>query len=107
LIHVVPGFSLHDELALLVNAGFTKLEALQSATIAPARFMDREKDLGTIEPGKFADMVLLEANPLDDINHTRKIAAVVLDGRYFSKGALQELLASAARSVKKRKRRKV
>ena len=102
-IHVVPGFSLHDELALLVQAGFTPLEALQSATIGPARFMEKEKDLGTIEPGKFADMVLLEANPLDDINHTKKIAAVVLDGRYFSKGALKELLASAARSAKKRK----
>lgn len=103
-IHVVPGFSLHDELALLVQAGFTPMEALQSATIAPARFMEREKDLGTIEPGKFADMVLLEANPLDDINHTKKIAAVVLDGRHFSKGALKELLASASRSAKKRKR---
>jgi hypothetical protein len=103
-IHVLPGFSLHNELALLVKAGFTPLEALQSATIAPARFKEREKDLGTIERGKFADMVLLEANPLDDINHTKKIAAVVLDGRYFSKRALQELLASAARSVKKRKR---
>lgn len=103
-IHVVPGFSLHDELALLVQAGLTPLEALQSATIAPARFMEREKDLGTIEPGKFADMVLLEANPLDDINHTKKIAAVVLDGRYFPKGALKELLASASRSAKKRRR---
>ena len=103
-IHVVPGFSLHDELALLVKAGFTPMEALQSATIAPARFMEREKDLGTIDPGKFADMVLLEANPLNNINHTKKIAAVVLDGRYFSKGALKELLVSASRSAKKRKR---
>lgn len=101
-IHVVHGFSLHDELALLVKAGFTPLEALQSATIAPARFMEREKELGTIEAGKFADLVLLEANPLDDINHTRKIAAVVINGRYFSKGALQKMLASAARSAKKR-----
>jgi dihydroorotase-like cyclic amidohydrolase len=99
-IHVIPGFSLHTELALLVQAGFTPKEALQSATIAPARFMEREKDLGTIEPGKFADAVLLEANPLDDINNTKKIAAVVLNGRYFPKRALQELLASASRSAK-------
>ncbi|MGH9868142.1 MAG: amidohydrolase family protein [Candidatus Polarisedimenticolia bacterium] len=105
-IHVVPGFSLHDELALLAEAGLTPLEALQAATIAPARFMEREKDLGTIEAGKLADLVLLEANPLDDIRHTRRIAAVVSDGRYFSKGALKGLLASASRSARKRKRLK-
>jgi dihydroorotase-like cyclic amidohydrolase len=100
-IHVVPGFSLHDELAWLVKAGFTPLEALQAATIAPARFMEREKELGTVEAGKFADLALLEANPLDDINHIKKIAAVVINGRYFSKGALQKMLASASRSAKK------
>jgi hypothetical protein len=104
LIHVVPGFSLHTELALLVKAGFRPLEALQAATIAPARFMEREKELGTVEAGKFADLVLLDANPLDDISNTRRIAAVVINGRYFSKGALREMLASAAASAGRRKR---
>jgi hypothetical protein len=99
-IHVVPGFSLHDELAFLVQAGFTPLEALQAATINPARFMEREKELGTTEKGKFADLVLLEANPLDDISNTKKIDAVVINGRYFSKGALQKMLASVSRSAK-------
>jgi Amidohydrolase family len=103
-IHVVHGFSLHDELALLVEAGFTPLEALQAATIAPARFMERENELGTIGVGKFADLVLLEANPLDDIKHTRLIAAVVIDGRYLSKRALQKMLASVSSSAKKAKR---
>jgi imidazolonepropionase-like amidohydrolase len=103
-IHVVHGFSLHNELALLVKAGFTPMEALQAATINPARFMEKEKELGTIEEGKFADLVLLEANPLDEISNTKKIAAVVLNGRYFPKRALQTMLAAASRSAKKSKR---
>ena len=68
-----PGFSLHDELALLVTAGFSPLEALQTATRNPAVFFGVEKELGTIEPGKRADLVLLNANPLEDIHNTRKI----------------------------------
>jgi hypothetical protein len=88
-----PGFSLHDELGLLVQAGLSPMEALQSATRNPARFMGREKDLGTIEPGKLADLVLLDANPLEDIANTRKIAAVVQGGRPFSRDALDEMLA--------------
>lgn len=104
VIHVVPGFSIHDELAFLVKAGFPPLEALRAATIDPARFMDREKELGTIEKGKFADLVLLEANPLNEISNTKKIAAVVINGRYVSKEALQKMLAAAFRSAKKGKR---
>ncbi len=102
MIHVLPGFSIHDELAFLVKAGFTPIEALQAATIDPARFMDREKELGTIEKGKFADLVLLEANPLNDISNTKKIAAVMINGSYFSKEALQKMLAAASTSAKKR-----
>ena len=88
-----PGFSLHDELGLLVEAGLTPMEALQSATRNPARFMGRESDLGTIEPGKLADLVLLEANPLVDIANTRKISAVVAGGRLFSRTSLDGMLA--------------
>jgi imidazolonepropionase-like amidohydrolase len=87
-----PGFSLHDELGLLVRAGLTPMEALQAATRNPARFMGRENELGTIEKGKLADLVLLDANPLDDIANTRKIAAVVLGGRLFPKASLDGML---------------
>ncbi len=90
--YCMPGFSLHDELGLLVQAGLTPMQALQSATLNAARFMEREKDLGTIEPGKLADLVLLNANPLADIGNTRKINAVVFDGRLYSRSALDGML---------------
>jgi len=78
---VLPGPSLHDELELLVESGFTPMEALQTATRNPARYFGTLKDMGTIETGKLADLVLLDANPLDDIRNTRKISMVVLRGR--------------------------
>jgi imidazolonepropionase-like amidohydrolase len=90
--YCLPGFSLHDELSLLVRAGLTPMEALQAATLNPARAMGRESDLGTAEKGKLADLVLLEANPLDDIANTRKIAAVAFGGRLFSQASLNEML---------------
>lgn len=80
---MVPGVDLHNELALLVQAGFTPLEALQAATLAPASFLGRDATLGTIQVGRAGDLVLLDANPLDDISHTRKINAVVLGGSYY------------------------
>ena len=90
-----PGFSLHDELGLLVQSGLTPIQALQAATLNPARFMGRENELGTIQTGKLADLVLLNANPLDDIANTRKIDAVVYGGRLFPKASLDEMLAKA------------
>ncbi|HEX3718903.1 MAG TPA: amidohydrolase family protein [Verrucomicrobiae bacterium] len=96
-----PGFSLHDELGLLVRAGLTPMEALQSATINPARFMGRENELGTIEKGKLADLVLLDANPLDNIANTRKIAAVVARGRLFPRSSLEAMLAQVEAHARK------
>ena len=90
-VRVYPGFSLHDELALFVKAGFTPMEALQTATLNPAQFFGLP-DTGTIEQGKRADLVLLDANPLDDIHNTRRIQSVVLAGRYFSRADLDALL---------------
>ena len=87
-----PGFSLHDELALLVEGGLSPLEALQAATLNPARFLGREKDLGTVEKGKIADLLLLDANPLEDIGNTRKIEAVVFGGTLLPKAELQKML---------------
>ncbi|HVT34057.1 MAG TPA: amidohydrolase family protein [Nevskiaceae bacterium] len=91
----VPGFSLHQELALLVDAGLTPLQALQAATREPARFLHREREQGTVETGKRADLVLLDADPLADIHNTSHIAGVVLDGRWLDRAALDVLLAQA------------
>lgn len=76
-----PGDSLHRELELLVEAGLTPMEALQSATRNAAAYLGKQKEWGTIEKGRVADLVLLDANPLEDIRHTRRIAAVVVRGR--------------------------
>lgn len=89
----VPGFSLHDELVLLVQAGLTPLEALQTATLNPARFLGREHDFGTVAPGKMADLVLLDANPLEDISNTSKIEAVVYQGKLYPRASLDAILA--------------
>jgi imidazolonepropionase-like amidohydrolase len=91
-VHVFPGFSLHEELAYFVKAGFTPLEALQTATRNPAQYFGKTADMGSVERGKIADLVVLNANPLDDIHNTQKIHAVVLAGKYFSREQLDELL---------------
>ena len=91
----VPGFSLHDELVELVDAGLTPMEALQTATLNPARYLGITDAFGTVELGKIADLVLLEANPLEDIRNTQKIAAVVMNGSIFGKPELQQMFASA------------
>jgi imidazolonepropionase-like amidohydrolase len=96
---VIPGFSLHDELTLLVQGGLTPLEALQTATINPARFLGATDSSGAIGPGKLADLVLLDADPLADIHNTSRIAAVILQGRVFTRPALDQLLAEAARAA--------
>jgi imidazolonepropionase-like amidohydrolase len=95
------GFSLHDELSLLVKGGLTPLTALQSATINPARFLGRDAELGTVSAGKLADLVLLDANPLENIEHTTRISAVVLNGRYLPRTELDKLLDRAAAIVKR------
>jgi hypothetical protein len=87
-----PGFDLHTELALLVEAGLTPMEALQTATVNPARWLGVDRTLGTVEQGKIADLVLLDANPLDDIHNTEKIHAVVMNGRFIPKSELQAML---------------
>jgi imidazolonepropionase-like amidohydrolase len=78
---IIPGASLHDELALLVDAGFTPAEVLRAATLSPAQFLGIADSLGTVERGKIADVVLLDGNPLTDIRNTRAIAAVIQAGR--------------------------
>jgi len=92
---VLPGFGLHEELALLVESGFTPLEALQSATRNPARYFNKLDEMGTIEVKKTADLVLLNADPLEDIHNTQKIEAVILRGRYYSRKDLNAMLKPA------------
>jgi imidazolonepropionase-like amidohydrolase len=93
---VFPGFGLHDELELLVEAGLTPLQALQAATVNPARFLGRTDELGTVGIGKLADLLVLEANPLEDITATRRIRAVVADGRLYRRAELDSLLEELA-----------
>lgn len=93
------GSSLHEELELFVKAGLTPMEALRTATVNPARFMRAEDKLGTIEKGKLADLVLLDANPLTDIKNTTKIRAVVANGRYLDRKALDEMLKQAEKAA--------
>jgi hypothetical protein len=91
---VVPGFDLHAELARLVSdLGLTPLEALQAATLNPARFLGMADSLGTVEAGKLADLVLLDADPLADIGNTRRIRAVIANGRCLDRRALDRMLA--------------
>jgi hypothetical protein len=98
--YTYAGFSLHDELVLLVRAGLTPAEALQSATINPARVLGMEKDLGTIEEGKVANLVLLDADPLADIHNTTKILEVFLAGKEFPRPALDQMLKEAEAAAK-------
>jgi hypothetical protein len=90
--YVFPGFSLHDELEWLVKSGFTPLQALQSATVKPALFLGRLDTNGLVEPKHGADLVLMDANPLEDIRNTRKIFGVVANGKYYSRKDLDTML---------------
>jgi imidazolonepropionase-like amidohydrolase len=84
----IPGFSLDREIELHVQAGFTPMEAIQSATLVPARAMGMEKDSGTIEVGKRADVILVDGNPLENISDIRKVSAVFAAGKMYQPAAL-------------------
>jgi imidazolonepropionase-like amidohydrolase len=92
---VFPGSGLHEELALLVQSGLTPMQALQAATKNPAEFLGKLQTQGTIEQGKFADLLLLDANPLHNISNTQKIRAVILRGKLLDRNDLDGLLAAA------------
>jgi len=102
-IYVMPGFSLHEELALFVEAGFTPMESLQTATSNPAKFLGLEASAGSIEPGKTADLVLLAANPVFDIRNVDKIQAVFARGRLFDRAALDQVLKRVEAAAKRQK----
>lgn len=89
---LTPGFSLHEELSLLVEGGLSPLQALEAATLRPAQYFEMEDQLGTIEVGKLADLVMLNANPLEDISNTKSIQAVVRDGYLYDRQLLNDML---------------
>ncbi len=88
----VPGFSLHRELALFVNVGIPNHETLRAATAGPAQFMGETEEWGTVATGRRADLVLLNANPLEDINNTKRIEGVMVRGRWLAGEAIQQRL---------------
>jgi imidazolonepropionase-like amidohydrolase len=92
-----PGFSLHEDLEWLVKAGLSPLAALQAATRNPAVYLQRLQDFGTVEKGKIADLLLLDADPTQDIRATRRIAAVVAAGKLLPREALERMLADIER----------
>jgi hypothetical protein len=97
---VYPGFSLHEELELLVRSGLTPLEALRAATYNPAEYLGALDSLGTVSQGKVADLVLLDADPLLDIRNTRRIAAVIANGVLFDRAARARLLSHVETALK-------
>lgn len=96
-----PGLALHRQLQLLVEAGLTPPEVLRAVTLNPARFLGKEKEMGEVEVGRLADLVLLDADPTEDIGNLDKIAGVVVAGRYFSRRELDQMLAQAEAAAQK------
>jgi len=99
-VGIVPGFSLHRELERFVAAGFTPVEALQTATLLPARYLGMEKAYGTVAKDKIADLVLLDADPTRDIRNTQRIAGVVANGRVLTRKDLDGILAGVEKYAK-------
>lgn len=91
-VYVHPGSGLHDELKILVQAGLSPVQALQTATINPAIFFNKEKEPGLIEEGKNADLVILDKNPLEDISNVGKISSVIFNGEVFTRDDINKLL---------------
>lgn len=89
---LTPGRSLHHELKVMVDAGLTPMEALEAATLNPARYFEMEDELGTINEGKWADLLILDANPLQDIQNTQQINMVIKQGKVYDREALDGIL---------------
>jgi imidazolonepropionase-like amidohydrolase len=98
---LLPGFGLHHELELLVQAGLTTVQVIQAATINAARALRKEKELGSVEAGKFADIIILNSSPIIDIRNTSNIDGVIIRGSLLDRKALDEMLAQAEAAAKK------
>ncbi len=93
---VVPGYSMHDELEALTRAGLSNRQALEAATRRPCEWLQLSAECGTVEPGKRADLILLDADPLADIRHSRRISAVILGGRFLPRALLDRQIEALA-----------
>jgi hypothetical protein len=102
---VIAGWSAHEELANLVRSGLTPYEALRVATVNAARYLGEEEKWGTVTPGKRADLILVEGDPLDDVANVGRIAGVMVRGRWLPKAKLDAMLEDVARSYERPKRR--
>ena len=92
IFFLTPGFSLHEELVLLVKSGLTPLQAIEAATIRPAQYFNMDNELGLVEKGMLADLLILDKNPLEDIKNTQKINAVIRDGKWYNRKDLDNIL---------------
>ena len=95
-VWLIAGFSLHQEFHELAASGLSPLEVLQTTTLNPAKFLNREAGMGAVDEGKNADLVVLDANPIADVANLDKISGVVLRGKYFSKEALEKMKSDVA-----------
>ena len=94
---MVPGFSLHDEFETMADFGLSPYDVLRTSTTNPALYLGELEEFGTVEEGKRADLVLLEANPLEDIANTRQIVGVMVRGRWYSRADLDIMLEAVAK----------
>ena len=99
IFFLMPGYSLHDEFMLLTRAGLSPMEILKASTYNPAKYFDMENELGLIKEGYWADLVLLDADPLADIDNTRRIQAVFKQGQYYSRSDLDAMLENLDRGM--------
>jgi hypothetical protein len=98
---IVPGFSLHDEFETMADIGLSPYDILRSSTYNPALYLGELRESGTVQEGKRADLVLLEANPLENIAHTRQIAGVMVQGRWYTRADLDTILELVAKDYEK------
>lgn len=99
--YVLPGYSVHDELRLTVEAGLTPFEAIRMGTTNAAAFLEKQEEMGTVEVGKRADLLLVQENPLQSVANVNKRVGIIVDGRWFSERRLREKLDEIARSYAK------
>jgi imidazolonepropionase-like amidohydrolase len=96
--YVLPGYSIHDELRLRVEAGLTPYQVIRMGTVNPAEFLNRQEEMGTVALGKRADLILLQENPLADVANLSKRLGVMVGGRWFSEARLRERLEEIAQA---------
>jgi len=96
--YIIPGFSVHEELSLLVASGLNPFEALSAATRNAAAFLGQSSEFGTIAEGRRADLLLVEGNPLEDVTNASRRSGVMLRGRWFSRADIDQMLEDLARS---------